>query len=293
MSHLEDWKAVIAKPRAQALIALAIDEDLGDVRDDATTRAIFPTPTPAVASLVARSETVVCGLALIEEIVTRFDREATVSLKVNDGDRVPAMTELARIEGDVRAILTAERCILNFLMRLCGVAHATRRAVDARPPGSKTAILDTRKTLPGWRVFDKAAVRTGGGVNHREGLFDGVIIKDNHIAAAGSISDAVAAARKSAGPGIFIEVEVDTLEQLDEALQAEPDLILIDNFSLDDTRTAVERSAGRIPLEASGGMREERIAEVAGTGVERISMGAITHSALPADLALDFPGSPR
>ena len=217
MSHLEDWKAVIAKPRAQALIALAIDEDLGDEHDDATTRAIFPDPAPAVASLVARSETVVCGLALIEEIVTRFDRKAKVSLKVNDG----------------------------------------------------------------------------GGMNHREGLFDGVMIKDNHIAAAGSISDAVAAARRSAGPGIFVEVEVDTLKQLEEALLAEPDLILIDNFSLEDTRTAVERSAGRIPLEASGGMREERIAAVAGTGVDRISMGAITHSALPADLALDFPGSPR
>lgn len=290
MSHSVDWPTLLEHPHVQTLLQLALDEDVGD--GDVTTQSIFREPAQVEASLVARSETVACGLPIIEELVQRLDPDARVTLNVEDGQRVPSMTPMAILHGDVRAILTAERPILNFLMRLCGVAHLTRQAVSQLPVGSHTKILDTRKTMPGWRHLDKAAVLTGGGANHRVGLYDGVIIKDNHIAAAGSLARAVAAARELAKPGVFVEVEVDTLAQLDEALAAEPDLILIDNFSLDDMRRAVERTAGRIPLEASGGMTLERIAEVAATGVDRISMGLLTHSALPADLALDFPGSP-
>ncbi len=291
MSSPPDWNAVVAHPQAQALIQLALDEDIGP--GDLTTRAIFPERRDAQAILTARSATVACALPLVGALLRRFDRDAQVTLNVSDGDAVTAGTPLAELRGDVRAILTAERTLLNFLMRLCGIAELTRRAVAQLPAGSKTKILDTRKTMPGWRILDKAAVATGGGENHRVGLYDGIIIKDNHIAAAGSLSRAVEAARALATEGVFVEVEVDTMEQLDEALVAKPDLILIDNFSLEMMKAAVERAAGAVPLEASGGMTLERVSEVASTGVDRISMGLLTHSALPADLALDFPGSPR
>lgn len=290
MSQSPDWHEVIAHPRARALIQLALDEDVGE--GDLTTLAIFPARQDARATLTARSPTVACGMPLVSELLRRFDPDAQVTLNVKDGDAVEAGTAMAELHGDVRAILTAERTLLNFLMRLCGIAELTRAAVARLPPDANTQILDTRKTLPGWRLLDKAAVATGGGTNHRAGLYDGIIIKDNHIAAAGSLSAAVEAAREVARDDVFVEVEVDTLEQLDEALAAAPDLVLLDNFTLEMMATAVKRTAGRVPLEASGGMTLERIPEVARTGVDRISMGALTHSALPADLALDFPGSP-
>ncbi|MEM6732779.1 MAG: carboxylating nicotinate-nucleotide diphosphorylase [Myxococcota bacterium] len=288
MPEFPNWDGLTTHPDVTALIDLAIREDVGD--GDATTEAIFKEAQPVVATLVARSETVACGLPLARAILGRFDSEAQVQTHAADGHSVAAGTALLTLTGDVRAILTSERAILNFLMRLCGIAALTRAAVEQLPPGSKTQILDTRKTMPGWRVLDKAAVVTGGGANHRVGLFDGVIIKDNHIAAAGSLSAAVASARTHVGNRIFVQVEVDTLEQLDEALASNPDLILLDNFDLAMLREAVARTQGRIPLEASGGMTVSRIHEVAATGVDRISMGALTHSAMPADLALDFRG---
>lgn len=284
-----DWSSLLDDANVQTLIDLALREDIGT--GDATTHSVFPSSMQAQADVVARSATVACGMPLIAEIVRRFDPDAIVEDLRPDGTRVHAGSALASIRGDVRAILTCERVILNFLMRLCGIATLSRRAVDALPSGCRARIFDTRKTMPGWRRLDKAAVATGGAHNHRHGLFDGVIIKDNHIAAAGSIAQAVEAARRNVAKGMVIQVEVDTLEQLEEALSANPDLILLDNFSLEMMRTAVARTAGRIPLEASGGLTVERVAEVALTGVDRISMGALTHSATPVDIALDFRGA--
>lgn len=286
-----DWQALIAHPHVQSLVQLAVEEDIGD--GDITTDSVFRAPTPVQATLVARSATVVCGLPLAIHLFNRVDNDCAITAHVGEGERVDAGTALLTIDGDARSILTAERVTLNFLMRLCGVASAAWAAVDAIPDSSKAQILDTRKTVPGWRHLDKAAVATGGGANHRVGLFDGVIIKDNHIAAAGSITEAVRAAKASVPAGVFVEVEVDTLEQYEEALDAKPDLILLDNFTLDMMRQAVAQRRGEVLLEASGGMTLNTIAEVAKTGVDRISMGALTHSALPADLALDFPGSPK
>ena len=178
--------------------------------------------------------------------------------------------------------------MLNFLMRLCGVAANARRAVSALPSGSRTRILDTRKTLPGWRRLDKAAVVTGGADNHRFGLYDAVLIKDNHIEAAGSPAEAVRRARAHAGANMSIEVEVDRLDQLEEVIEAGADIVLLDNFSLEQMRAAVSAAGGRVALEASGGVTHERIAAIAETGVDRISIGALTHSVLPPDLSLEL-----
>jgi nicotinate-nucleotide pyrophosphorylase (carboxylating) len=189
-------------------------------------------------------------------------------------------------------LLVAERCVLNFLMRLCGIAMAARVAASAIPDGCKAQIYDTRKTLPGWRHLDKAAVRIGGAQNHRFGLFDAVLIKDNHVAAAGSVGRAVQLAKaytkRKGHQGMTIEVEIDSLSQLDEALESGPDIILLDNFNLEDLRTAVARVNGRAILEASGGVTLQTIPAIARTGVERISMGALTHTVRPADLSLEM-----
>jgi nicotinate-nucleotide pyrophosphorylase (carboxylating) len=184
-------------------------------------------------------------------------------------------------------VLAAERCLLNFLMRLCGVAHNAHVAVAAVPPGTAARIYDTRKTMPGWRLLDKAAVRTGGACNHRKGLFDAILIKDNHVQAAGSVGAAVQRAR-SRQPTLVIEVEIDRLEQLEEAIAAGADLVLLDNFDPPTMRQAVELSAGRVALEASGGITLAQVDVVARTGVQRISMGSLTHSVIPADLSLEL-----
>jgi len=281
-----DWQAVLAHPEVQTLIALAIAEDVG--AGDATTRAVFRDPRRVRARIVSRSRTVVAGLAVAEIVFRYFDREIQFSARCADGERVEADATLCDLEGDLRGILTGERCALNFLMRLCGVASATAAAVAAIPPATRARIYDTRKTTPGWRRLDKAAVRAGGGENHRMGLYDAILIKDNHVAAAGSVAAAVALAHEYQGGRLPVEVEIDRLDQLDEAIATGPDIILLDNFVEVDMTEAVRRVAGRIPLEASGGITVERIAAVASTGVDRISIGAITHSARPADLSLEI-----
>lgn len=287
-----NWSILCSDPSIQRLIALAVQEDLGD--GDLTTESIFDDSIEVVARLVTRRATVVCGSALVATILERVDPSSNVAVDIAlaDGEAAAAGALLITLSGRARTILSAERIILNFLMRLCGVAHSARRAVEALPQGSRARIYDTRKTVPGWRLLDKAAVATGGAVNHRIGLFDSVIIKDNHIAAAGGILEAVRCVRARVDHHIEIEVEVDTLQQLDSALEAAPDVILLDNFSLPMLETAVRRSSGRVLLEASGGVTLDTIPAIAKTGVDRISMGALTHSAPPADLALDFPGSP-
>ena len=280
-----EWKDALDHADVQMLVDLALREDIG--AGDVTTQAIFRAPQRVQAKVVARTSTVVCGGPLALSILRRFDPHAEVTALADEGTAVPAGSTIFTIDCDVRALLTAERTLLNFLMRLCGVAANAHRATSLVPPGSTARIYDTRKTLPAWRQLDKLAVRIGGGSNHRIGLFDAVLIKDNHIAAAGSITKAVAAAR--AWRKLPVEVEVDSLAQLDEALAAKADIILLDNFSLADIQTAVARVGGKAELEVSGGVTYERIPELAATGVQRISMGALTHTVTPADLGLDMP----
>ncbi|MBN1961361.1 MAG: carboxylating nicotinate-nucleotide diphosphorylase [Deltaproteobacteria bacterium] len=282
----ENWQDLIKHPEVQTLIALAIAEDIGS--GDVTSNAIFKKAQSSTAYIINRKSTVVAGLTVAEIIFRYFDQNIQFIKKIKDGDLVAANTVLCEITGDIKTILTAERCALNFLMRLCGVANATATAVAALPPFSKTRIYDTRKTTPGWRRLDKAAVRVGGGENHRMGLFDAVLIKDNHILAAGSLSLAVKQARTQNKPNMIVEVEIDHLTQLDEAISAQPDIILLDNFSLCDMQKAVSRVAGRVILEASGGITVEQVAAIANTGIDRISMGSLTHSALPIDLSLEI-----
>lgn len=284
---MTDWSAVLEHADTQLLIDLALREDIGP--GDVTTQAVFRAPQIVTVNLVTRTPTIACGAPLAEAIVKRLDPDVRFGMHFAEGASVAAGAVLLSMTGDVRALLTAERTVVNFMMRLCGVAANARRAVDQLPAGVKARVFDTRKTMPGWRQLDKMAVRVGGGTNHRIGLFDGVLIKDNHIAAAGSITRAVEAARTWTRGRMQIEVEVDTMPQLDEALTAGADIILLDNFDLATTRQAVTLVAGRAELEASGGLTYDRIAEVAATGIDRISLGALTHTVTPADLGLDFP----
>ncbi len=288
-----DWTALLVEPEVEALIELALAEDIGD--GDATTSSVFSGPQMARAELITREPTVVCGMPLAGEIFRRIDPVTRFEPLRNEGELVPAGAALARIRGDVRALLTAERCAINFVMRLCGIAAAAHAAAGAVPADCVARVFDTRKTTPGWRRLEKAAVRTGGAENHRFGLFDAVLIKDNHIAAAGSVAEAVRRARGRHGRELTVEVEVDTLAQLDEALGAGPDIILLDNFDAARLREAVARRDekgrdlnGTIQLEASGGITLDTIPAVARTGVDRISLGALTHTVRPADLSLEL-----
>ena len=285
------WNDLIAQPDIQGLIELALKEDIGD--GDVTTRWCFPQPKIVRAQIIAREETVVCGLPLAQLLFSRLDPSIEFLQVAQEGDLVSSGQSLLELRGDVRSLLTAERCALNFLMRLCGIASGARKATNVIPSDCKAQIFDTRKTTPGWRRLEKAAVYTGGAQNHRFGLFDAVLIKDNHIAAAGSIKEAIELCRAQAPEGMTIQVEIDTLEQLNPALQANPDIILLDNFSIQKLAEAVHLTKGQCLLEASGGVTLQTIEAIARTGVDRISMGAITHSIIPADLGLDMAGSPR
>lgn len=285
-SCASDWSALLGAPDVDALLRMALDEDVGS--GDVTTGSIFTVATPVVGEILTRGDTIVCGLPLAAEIFRRVDAGVTLAAKCGEGEPAAAGFVIAEVRGDVRGILTAERCVLNFLMRLCGIATAAYAASAAIPENCRARIYDTRKTTPGWRTLDKAAVRIGGAHNHRVGLFDAVLIKDNHVAAAGSVGEAVRRARAHVGHSMPVEVEIDALDQLDEALAAGPDIVLLDNFSDDQMREAVTRTAGRAELEASGGITLARIPDVARTGVDRISLGALTHTVLPADLSLEL-----
>jgi nicotinate-nucleotide pyrophosphorylase (carboxylating) len=269
----------------RALVQAALLEDLGRA-GDLTSDAIVAPGANATADLVARKPGVLAGRDVALEAFRLMDPGVAIETFARDGDRLEAGTTIARIAGNARAILAAERTALNFATHLCGVATATRRLVDlAAPHGAR--IVCTRKTLPGLRALEKDAVRAGGGANHRFGLDDAILIKDNHVALAGGVGPAVEAARRSAGHLVTIEVEVDTLAQLDEALAAGAQVIMLDNMPLDTMREAVRRTAGRAVLEASGSIDATTVAGVAATGVDVISSGAITHSAIALDLALD------
>jgi nicotinate-nucleotide pyrophosphorylase (carboxylating) len=268
------------------LVRAALREDLGRA-GDLTTEAIVPADALGEARIVAREPGVISGIFVVERVFAVLDPRVAVRVAVPDGGRVEPGTLVAVIAGPLRAILTGERTALNVIGRLSGIASATARLV-AQVAGTRATIVDTRKTTPGLRALEKAAVRDGGGSNHRFGLDDAILIKDNHVAVAGGIAPAIEAARRRAGHLVKIEVEVDTLDQLDQALEARADIVLLDNFSLDDLREAVRRAAGRALLEASGRIDETTVGPVARTGVDLISSGALTHSVRVLDLGLDI-----
>ncbi len=273
----------------RAAVAGALREDVGS--GDATTLATVPRSLTATARLRARESLVVAGIEFAETAFRLRSRKLKVHRLVNDGERARAGETLLTISGPAHAILTAERVALNFVQRLSGVATATAAFVAA-VAGTRARILDTRKTTPGWRRFEKYAVACGGGRNHRVGLFDMVLIKDNHLAALrreqpNAIAAAVARARNQF-PKLTVEVEADTLAQVAQAVAAGADIILLDNMTLPQLRTAVRLTAGRVPTEASGGVNLSTIRGIARTGVDFISVGAITHSARAVDLGLDF-----
>jgi nicotinate-nucleotide pyrophosphorylase (carboxylating) len=261
----------------------ALAEDLGD--GDVTTEATVDADATGSADLVVKEPGVVCGLAVAEAVFRAVDPELRFERLVEEGASVAAGTAVARVAGPERAILTGERTALNFLARLSGIATLTRRYVDA-VEGTGAAILDTRKTTPGLRALEKHAVVTGGGRNHRFGLDDGVLVKDNHLRAAGSVASAVD--RLRAATPLPIEVECDTLEQVSEALAAGAEAILLDNMIPDQLRAAVALARGRARLEASGGVTLENVRDVAETGVDEISVGALTHSARSLDVSLEL-----
>lgn len=269
----------------EPVVRATLTEDLGRA-GDVTAAACIPEGTRMTTHLVARQAGRIAGLECARLAFALMDPQANITVHGRDGEDVPAGTRLMTIEGDARAILTAERTALNLLGRLCGVATLTAAYVKA-VEGSGARIACTRKTTPGLRALEKYAVRCGGGFNHRYGLDDAVLIKDNHIAACGGVGHALQRARASVGHLMAVEVEVDTLDQLDEALPYGPDAVLLDNFTLDQLRTAVSRAKGKAILEASGGVTLASVGAIAETGVDVISSGALTHSAPVLDVALD------
>jgi nicotinate-nucleotide pyrophosphorylase (carboxylating) len=280
------------------LVDLALAEDLGTV-GDRTSDALIPPDQPAKAVFVARSPGVLAGVPAALLVVSAVGDGVTFEPHIPDGSPLEKGTRIATLRGPLRAILAAERTALNFLQRLSGVATLTRKYVDA-VAGTKAQILDTRKTTPGWRLVEKYAVRCGGGTNHRIGLYDGILIKDNHIAGLGdpatAVRRAVELARTHPGnAGLPVEVEVDTLEQLEQVLPVSPEIVLLDNMTTDQLRDAVARRDAVSPptrLEASGGVNLSTARAIAETGVDRISVGALTHSAAALDIGLDYdPGA--
>ena len=270
----------------EPLVRDALLEDIGP--GDVTTMLCVPAGTRATATVLAKEAGTIAGLAVGELAFKLLDPNAHWEVLVEDGAKVGAgRTPIARVFGDARALLTAERVALNFMQRLSGIATVTARYA-ALTAGTHARIADTRKTTPGLRALEKYAVRTGGGFNHRLGLYDAVLIKDNHIKAAGGIANAVAAAKAHIPHTMKIEVEAATLDMVEEALAVGADIILLDNMDTETMRRAVALIGGRAISEASGNLTEARIAEVAATGVGILSIGALTHSAPSLDISLDF-----
>jgi nicotinate-nucleotide pyrophosphorylase (carboxylating) len=291
LSHVE------LPPTAQwaPLLDAALAEDLGRA-GDLTSRAVVGEGVTAKGRIVARRAGVVAGLPLLEPLFERLDPRVDVEPVAVDGDSVAAGADLARLAGPARALLAGERTALNLIGRLSGIATATRDLVEL-VAGTSASVVDTRKTTPTLRALEKYAVRCGGGKNHRFGLDDAILIKDNHVALAGSVGEAIRRARAHAGHLVKIEAEIQNLDQLAEAIEAGADILMLDNFELEAIRQAVRRvsesqargpGGRRLRLEASGGITKETIAEIAKTGVDLISVGWITHSAPALDVALDF-----
>lgn len=263
-------------------VAAALVEDIGG---GDLTAMLTPAGHTSTGTVISRQEAVLAGQAWFDACFQQLDPTAEIQWSANDGDLVALGQTLCEIQADTRALLTAERAALNFLQALSGVATTTRRYVEA-VAGTGTKIVDTRKTLPGLRLAQKYAVRCGGGSNHRLGLYDGILIKENHIIAAGGIAPALAQAGQLAGGDVFIQVEVETLDQLAEAIDCGARMILLDNMDLEQMRQAVALTAGRAELEASGGVRLATVRAIAETGVDRISIGGLTKDLRAVDLSL-------
>jgi nicotinate-nucleotide pyrophosphorylase (carboxylating) len=268
------------------LLSAALAEDLGEA-GDVTSDATIPEDAQSTASLIARAAGVVAGLGVALRVFELVDGSVETGALVADGDQVEAGAVLARVSGPARSLLAAERVALNLLGHLCGVATATRALVD-RVDGTGATVIDTRKTTPLWRSLEKRAVVAGGGGNHRMGLYDQVLIKDNHIEAVGSAAEAVRRARAHVGDAMKVEVEIESLDDLEAVIAAGADIVMLDNMAPAEMRRAVELAGGRVELEASGGITLETIRAVAEAGVDFISVGWITHSAPALDVALDF-----
>jgi nicotinate-nucleotide pyrophosphorylase (carboxylating) len=278
-----DFDTLAALP-AQVAAALAEDIGSGDL-----TAGLIPEDAQASARVISREAAVLCGRDWFDAVFRQIDPAVRIDWRVADGDAVNPNDLLCELAGPARALLTGERCALNFLQTLSGTATATRRFVAALGD-ARTRLLDTRKTVPGLRLAQKYAVRCGGGHNHRKGLYDAILIKENHIAAAGSVAAAVQAARRQSPAGTPIEVEVETLDQLREALAAGAPQVLLDNFSLPMMRDAVAIAAGRATLEASGGVALDQLRAIADTGVDFISVGALTKHVQAVDLSMRVSG---
>lgn len=268
------------------LVDLALSEDLAG--GDLTSNATVPITARAIARAVAHSPLLVCGGDVFARVFYRVDPGVRVERCLADGERAKPDDVLWIAEGATRSLLMAERTALNFAQRMSGTATLTRRFVDAVPDNARTRIVDTRKTTPGLRFLERYAVRTGGGHNHRDNLGSAVLIKDNHIVAAGGVKQAIARAAQHAPHSSRIEIEVESLEMLDEALEAGAEVVMLDNFAPDEIELAVARAQGRALVEVSGGISIERIADLARAGVDVISVGALTHSAPAADIGLDL-----
>lgn len=271
-------------PEIERNVASALAEDIGS--GDLTARLI-PAEARARASVISRVDAVLCGAAWFDACFRRLDPAAVIRWHAHDGDTVHADQSLCELSGGARALLTGERTGLNFLQLLSAVATVTRTYVDA-VRGTRTTIVDTRKTIPGLRLAQKYAVRMGGGGNHRTGLYDGILIKENHIAAAGGIRPALEQAHRLAPAGVFTQIEVESLAQLEEALGCGAKMVLLDNFDLQMMRDAVRLNAGRAQLEASGGITLQNVRAIADTGVDRISVGALTKDIKAVDLSMRF-----
>ena len=289
MSEVSPPALSLPRYLVEQAVATALEEDLGGV-GDITTNAIIPPDAQGDASIIVRKPGVIAGLDLAAASFKSLDPDVRFTRIVEDGSKVEAGATIARIAGKTRALLTGERTALNFFGRLSGIATLTAGYVAA-VEGTHAKIVETRKTTPGLRALEKYAVRCGGGVNHRFGLYDAVLVKDNHIAAAGGLAEALNAVRTAVGHLVKIEVEVDTLDQLEKVLRFPIDAVLLDNMDAGTLKRAIALVKGRVITEASGGVTLESVREIAKTGVDLISVGALTHSARSLDSSLEWKGS--
>ncbi len=264
-------------------VRAALEEDIGT---GDLTASLIPEAAYAEATVISREPAIICGTFWFERVFAHIDPRVNIHWKINEGERAAANETLCQLAGPARALLSGERTALNFLQTLSGTATVTREYVQ-KLKGSRTKLLDTRKTLPGLRMAQKYAVQCGGGLNHRMGLYDAILIKENHIAAAGSIFDAVMQARKIS-PGVTVEVETENLEELEQALASGADIIMLDEFSLDQIREAVRRVQGRAKLEVSGNINASSLKELAELGVDYVSIGALTKHLRAIDLSMRF-----
>ena len=274
---------ITAIPAVTRLIRTALEEDCGN--GDVTTAATIPEGAVAHGRYIAKEDGILCGMPVVRAVFDEIDPDIALKVNFSEGQSFKKGDILAEVSGNARSVLTGERVGLNLLQHMSAIATATSAAVK-QVEGYKAKITDTRKTTPGMRYLEKLAVRVGGGTNHRFNLSDGVLIKDNHIVAAGSVTAAIEAARKSVPHTLKIEVEVEDFQQLDEALKAGADIIMLDNMSCEDMKKAVDTVNGRAVLEASGNMGERDLREVAATGVDIISIGALTHSVKAFDISM-------